>query len=255
MATKETDSTGNNLLLRGLAVLRCFGTERGALGGSDIARFTGLPQPTVWRICKTLESQGYLTLDADGTRYRAGAALLTLGYAALDGLDLAPLARPALQDIANRVRGASGLSMRERHTMLVVQRCEAQGAHITYNVRIGDTLPMLTSASGWAYLMSLQAKQRAEAIERFARLDPDAASRALKPMKAAFEAFESTGFILNCGILFPGLNSVAVPFGSRRRGGSYVISCSATSGVFGTRAQHKSVGEAMVQIAAELSEI
>lgn len=255
MTTHEPEANGNNLLLRGLAVLRCFGAERRPLGSSDISRMTGIPQPTVWRICKTLESQGYLTLDADATRYRAGAALLTLGYAALDGLDLAALARPALQDIANRVRGASGLSIRERDTMLVVQRCEAQGAHITYNMRAGDTLPMLTSASGWAYLASLPPKARADAVARFAGIDPVGAKAGLKPMKVALAAFENTGYILNSGVLFPGLVSVAVPFASSRRGGAHVISCSATSSVFGTRALHTAIGEAMVQMARELSEI
>jgi DNA-binding IclR family transcriptional regulator len=255
MATNDPDPTGNNLLLRGLAVLRCFGVERRALGSSDIARLTGLPQPTVWRICKTLESQGYLELEQDGTRYRAGAAVLTLGYAALEGLDIAALAKPALQDIANRVRGASGLSVKQRHAMLLVQRCEAQGAHITYNMRTGDTLPMLTSASGWAHLVTLSPKKRGEFIDRLARDDPDAAKIATKPMKAAFKAFETTGYILNSGILFPGIVSIAVPFESRRRGGAYVISCSATSGAFGTRALHRSLGNVMIQIASELSEI
>lgn len=255
MATDEPDSAGNNLLLRGLAVLRCFGIERRALGSSDIARMTGLPQPTVWRICKTLESQGYLKLERDGARYQVGAAVLTLGYAALEGLDIATLAKPPLQDVANRVRGASGLSIRERGAMLLVQRCEAHGAHITYNMRTGDTLPMLTSASGWAHLVSLSPRERAASMERLARADPDTAKVATKPMKAAFDAFEKTGYILNSGMLFPGLVSIAVPFESRRRGGAYVISCSATSGVFGTRALQASIGKAMLKIADELKEV
>lgn len=255
MTSHGPDPVPSNLLLRGLSVLRCFGSGRSALGSSDIARMTGLPQPTVWRICKTLESQGYLTLEQDGTRYRPGAAVLTLGYAALESLDLSELSKPSLQDIANRIRGASGLSIRERQTMLLVQRCEAQGARITYNMRIGDTLPMLTSASGWAHLVALPSRERSELIAQLERADPDAAKVAAKPMKAAFDAFEKTGYILNSGILFPGLVSVAVPFTSRRRGAKYVISCSAANVVFGTRSLHESVGKAISRIAKELSEV
>lgn len=254
-ASSGLEPVPSNLLLRGLSVLRCFGVERSALGSSDIARMTGLPQPTVWRICKTLQSQGYLTLEQDRTRYRPGAAVLTLGYAALQSLEISELSKPSLQDIANRVRGASGLSIRERHTMLLVQRCEAHGARITYNMRIGDTLPMLTSASGWAHLVSLPPKERAELIGRLERADPDAAKTAAKPMKAAFDAFEKTGYILNSGILFPGLISIAVPFTSRRRGAKYVVSCSATSVVFGTRTLHESIGKALSRIAKELSDV
>jgi len=71
-------------LLRGLAVLRCFDHGRERLGSSEIARMTGLPQPTVWRLCKTLEHGGYLTADPDGSRFRPGLSILTLGYSALE---------------------------------------------------------------------------------------------------------------------------------------------------------------------------
>ena len=47
-------------LLRGLAVLRCFDAIRPQLGTTEIAQMTKLPQPTVWRLCYTLQQLGYL---------------------------------------------------------------------------------------------------------------------------------------------------------------------------------------------------
>src|ERR1700674_743687 len=88
-------------LVRGLQVLRCFDYGRKSLGSSEIARLTRLPQPTVWRLCKTLEREGYLVAEG-GARYRPGLAILTLGYAALGTLDFAEMARPELQAIADR---------------------------------------------------------------------------------------------------------------------------------------------------------
>jgi len=115
-------------LLRGLSVLRCFDLGREQLGSSDIARMTGLPQPTVWRLCRTLEHGGYLVADTDGARWRPGLAILTLGFAALDTLELAELARPMLEEIARKFKGAVSLSTREGVAMLYVQRCEAPGS-------------------------------------------------------------------------------------------------------------------------------
>ena len=37
-------------LARGLQILQCFTTSRKQLGSAEIARLTGLPQPTAWRL-------------------------------------------------------------------------------------------------------------------------------------------------------------------------------------------------------------
>src|SRR5260221_698160 len=137
-------------LVRGLEVLRCFDYARKSLGSSEIARLTGLPQPTVWRLCKTLEQEGYLVAEAGGTRFAPGLAVLTLGYAALGRLDLAELARPRLQAIADRFHGASGMTTRDRLSILILGRCEGSDAYLNLNLRAGSEGPISTSASGWA---------------------------------------------------------------------------------------------------------
>src|SRR3954453_3086862 len=101
-------------LLRGLEVLRCFDYGHKSLGSSEIARLTKLPQPTVWRLCRTLEQEGYLVSEAEGSRFCPGLAVLTLGYAALGTLDLGELVRPQLEAIADRFLGATGLATRDR---------------------------------------------------------------------------------------------------------------------------------------------
>jgi DNA-binding IclR family transcriptional regulator len=47
-------------LARGLEILRCFSALKPELGTTEIAQLTGLPQPTVWRLCHTLIKCGYL---------------------------------------------------------------------------------------------------------------------------------------------------------------------------------------------------
>src|SRR3979490_1676405 len=94
--TRPTPQTKVTALVRGLEVLRCFDYGRKSWGASEIARLTKLPQPTVWRLCKTLEREGYLVTESGGTRFAPGLAVLTLGYAALRRVDLGELGAPAV---------------------------------------------------------------------------------------------------------------------------------------------------------------
>ncbi|MDP9094946.1 MAG: helix-turn-helix domain-containing protein, partial [Pseudomonadota bacterium] len=47
-------------LARGLEILGCFSASRPEIGGSQLAALTGLPQPTVWRLCHTMVQLGFL---------------------------------------------------------------------------------------------------------------------------------------------------------------------------------------------------
>jgi DNA-binding IclR family transcriptional regulator len=252
---KESSQPLVTSLLRGLAVLRCFSYGRESLGSSEIARQTGLPQPTVWRICKTLESEGYLVAETDGARYRPGLAVLTLGYAALSTLDIAALSLPLLQQQANQVRGTAGLSTREGLSMLFLQRCEANDAVLNFNMRAGASVSIIHSATGWAHLCMLSEDDRAVLIEELAQEDAALAKASLKPFELARAAYEKTGYLVNSGVFFPGLTSVAVPFRSNKREGIYVVSCSAMSSVFGTKTLHQQAGKALMKIASQLSAV
>src|SRR5580704_13433186 len=73
--TKKT-TFPSSPLLRGLSVLRSFNETNDALSVTDLAKMTGIPQPTVWRFCRSLESAGYLVTDSGKTLFRPGLALL-----------------------------------------------------------------------------------------------------------------------------------------------------------------------------------
>src|SRR5258705_7293726 len=168
-------------LVRGLESLRCFGYEGKSLGSSEIARLTGLAQPTVWRLCKTLEQEGYLVAEPGGTRFSPGLAVLTLGYAALGRLDLAELARPRLQAIADRFHGASGMTTRDRLAILILVRCEGSDAYLNLNLRAGSEVPISTSASRLTYLSALCAARQDALIAEIRKRQPDSWRRAEKP--------------------------------------------------------------------------
>lgn len=249
-----TDKSGQPLvtgLLRGLAVLRCFDHGRERLGSSEIARLTGLPQPTVWRLCKTLEHGGYLVSDAEA-RFRPGLSILTLGYSALDTLELSELARPLLEDLAAHFRGAACLSTREHTSMLYVQRSEAAGSYLSVNLRVGSEVPIISSGTGWAYLASLSPAALKQVLHECRQADPALYRKAEGPAQQALGEFAQNGYVSNIDVFYPGLATVAVPVGEAASGSTYVLNCTAASGVFSTAAARRKAGLALIRAANQL---
>jgi len=241
----------SNSLLRGLDVLKCFTQERRSLNGSELSKLIGIPQPTVWRLCKVLESQGYLVAEPDG-RYRPGLAVLNLGYSALNTLNIGDLARPQLQQIADSVAGTAGVTTPEGTSMLFLQRCEARGAVLNYNMAGSVMVPIGNSASGWAYLALLDEQTRAEMLSTLKKRDPSHAATTAKYFPAALKTYEKLGYVVNTGVFYPGLTSLAVPFRSSRRGSIYVVSCSAMSTGFPVGPRHTQAAQSLSELAAQL---
>ncbi len=238
-------------LARGLEVLRCFTPATPELGTSQIARVTGLPQPTVWRLCHTLLDLGYLVAVPGRPTMRPGIPLLGLGQAVLAAQPVAELALPHMQAIAHAHEGAVSLGARDGLDMIYLQRC--QGAAIVLaDLRVGSRVPLATSATGWAYIAGLgpaerkrlMAELRAARRGDWAKIEPR--------LMEALHGFDATGYIVNIGSLHAHVNSVAVPV--RSPDGAVLLSLSAggISQVF-VPAKLAEIGQALKALAATLA--
>ncbi|WP_158742280.1 IclR family transcriptional regulator [Acidisphaera sp. L21] len=207
-AMDETEAAADRqfvaALARGLDILDCFDASGCSLSVSEIAMLLGLPQPTVWRLCHTMLSLGYLTAT-EGGRVQPALAVLRLGYATLSELPVPELARPYLQELADRFNGAAGMAVRDGLDMRFVQRCESD-SQLVLNLRIGSRVPIVTSAMGWAYLAGLPAAARIAVAQ-----PPEVWQLAEPVFRRALEGFVAEGFIINPGVLHPGYNTAAVP--------------------------------------------
>src|SRR5262249_18653478 len=86
-------------LARGLRILSAFSEQRPALPLKRIAELTGIPLPTAFRLVATLEAEGFVERLPSG-EYQPGPAVLTLGFAALQGNDLVDTAQAPLRKLA-----------------------------------------------------------------------------------------------------------------------------------------------------------
>jgi DNA-binding IclR family transcriptional regulator len=230
-------------LARGLQILGCFSAANPEMNGSEIARLTGLPQPTVWRLCHTLMELGMI-VQTSGDNLRPGLPVLRLGYSAIAGLDILDLARPHMQEIATQFGAACGVARPDGLNMVFVQRCEGSN-QLLLNLRVGSTVPMATSALGWAYLVGLPVVEREKTIAYLQQNDPDNWNSVKKKFAKALSEYESFGYVLNAGTFHKAYNTIAIPVIAGDGSIPYALNC-------GSAAATMSVGTLRTDVAPRL---
>jgi DNA-binding IclR family transcriptional regulator len=231
-------------LSRGLSVLNCFARAHTELGTSEIARLTGLPQPTVWRLCYTMLKLGYLVQARGSDKLRLGVPVLGLGYAVLADQNIAQLASPYMQELSDQCEGAVALSMREGHDMLYLHRCVGPKVMFVEQQRV----PLATSVTGWGYIAGLGPVARSDIFAEFKAVYGPAWQEMEKQIVKAIAAYEKTGYILGKGIIHREVNSVAVPIISSDGSLVLVLTCGGIASVF-TEAVLRSIGKSLIKIA------
>jgi DNA-binding IclR family transcriptional regulator len=205
----EKDRHVVTALARGLRVLRCFSHERPELSAGDIVRMTGLPQPTVWRLCRTLASEGLIVCAGEPGRMALGLPVLALGYAALVRQPLARLALPAMLSLTERYRMGTSLAAPVGLEMVYIQR--THGDFVYFNDPVGARRPLGTAPTGWACLAAWDEARRAEVLKEIKRQDGKAFPALERRIRAAIAGYREDGFIISIGVLHEHFNAVAVP--------------------------------------------
>lgn len=239
-------------LARGLEVLRCFTERRPVLGTTEIASLTDLPQPTVWRLCHTLVECGYLVPVPRGDKLRIGAAVLSLGYAARASLDILQIARPHMQEIADKYAAAVALAERHRTSMVYLERCQGDSM-LLMNLQVGSRIGMHYSATGWAYLAALPEARRKQLMERMGAKMGEQWPKFEARIVKAVEEYEQRGFIVNTGYQHPGVTAVAAPVISNDGETILTLNCGGPSSVLTEEIMYNKVAPEIVKLARMLS--
>lgn len=208
---EDADRQYVTALARGLEILRCFSARSPELGTTEIAQLTGLPQPTVWRLCHTLVRCGYLAPSPARDKLRIGAGVLSLGYEAIASIDIGDLAQREMQTVADDFSAAVSLSIPDRLDMVIVKRAQSN-SRLVVNLRVGSRLPIAASTMGWAYLAVIPARQRAQLLQRLqAHYGARDWSAVWRKASTAIRNFDKTGYVLSGGAYDPEINAVAIP--------------------------------------------
>lgn len=187
-------------------VLAAFIGAPGALPLKAVAAAAGMSGGKAHRYLVSLCRAGLVEQNPETQRYDLGGLALRVGLAALARLDIVRLAAAPLEDLRNHLNETVVLAVWGDNGPTVV-RWEESSRAVTVNVRLGENLPLLVSATGRAFLAWMPEHKTAPFVarERHALGLDEAAVTAIRT------AAREVGLAIVDGQLLPGVAAVTAP--------------------------------------------
>lgn len=212
------------VLARGLALLKAFAPRNDWKSNQELAEAVALPRPTISRLTSNLLKMGYLEYSAERGLYRLGTAVLTLGFAARSAMGIHVLARPLLQDFADREDTTAVLATREGVAMFCHEVCH--GHHmVALRVNPGSRLVLPYSAMGRALIGALPAGERLALLGEIRRKFPKHWPQLEVELADAVSQMAAKSFCTTIGTLESGVNGAGVVVDWPGAPHIYVIGC------------------------------
>ncbi|MDT0139699.1 IclR family transcriptional regulator [Acidovorax sp. PRC11] len=198
----------------GFALLEGLTRSRGPLMLKDLAAAAGMSAAKAHRYLVSFQRMGLVAQDPRTARYDLGPAALKLGLASLARLDPVRLARERLPALMEDLQQTLALAVWGNRGPTIVHWEESHQS-VTANLRLGDVMPLLSSATGRCFTAHLApdvtaglvAEELAEAARR-GRKDIPATPEALQPM---LEEVRQRGSARVVDTLLPGIVAFCAP--------------------------------------------
>ena len=131
----------------GFTLLEGLTRARGPLMLKDLAAAAGMSAAKAHRYLVSFQRLGLVTQDARTARYDLGPTALKIGLSAIARLDGMRMARERMPALMEAIGHTLALAVWGNHGPTIVHWEESPQA-VTANLRLGDVMPMLSSATG-----------------------------------------------------------------------------------------------------------
>lgn len=185
-------------LARGLEILGAFRIGDRPLGNQELAKRSGLPKPTVSRMTHTLTQLGYLSFEPRTETYELGGRALLLGYAAMSNVDIRRIARPIMEEIAERENVHIALTIRDKLMILAVETWEGRSL-VGLRLSPGARMPIATTAGGKAYLASVPEAERNAILDEVRGQHGDEWPGIRLSVERAIREIDASGYCVSLG--------------------------------------------------------
>lgn len=162
----------------GFSLLQVLAASGGPLMLRDLAAAAGMNAAKAHRYLVSFQRLDLVVQDAGTTRYDLGPAALKLGLASLARLDSVKLARQRIGPLMEDIGQTLALAVWGNQGPTMVHWEESPQA-ITVNLRLGDVMPLLSSATGLCFLAFMGARHKSSG-DRLAMLLKDELARTQK---------------------------------------------------------------------------
>ncbi len=149
----------------GFALLEVLAQAPGPIMLRDLAAAANMSAAKAHRYLVSFQRLGLVVQDAATTRYDLGPAALRLGLASLSRLDAVKLARERVAQLIAQIGHTLALAVWGNHGPTIVHWEESPQA-ITVNLRLGDVMPLMSSATGRCFAAHRPYESVARLLER-----------------------------------------------------------------------------------------
>lgn len=204
---------------RGLAVLAALNRHGGA-SALTLARETGVPRATVYRLLQTLLEEDYVGRGSADDRFHLRLKVRALSGGFEDEQWIAAVAGPALVDLTRRISWPCDVATFEGLKMVIRETTHPIAPLSIDRNMAGQKLPILASSSGMAYIAFVPAEERAALLNLLAQSgDPnDALARDPRQAARLIAATRRRGYgSRQGGQIWPHTGAIALPIRASRR--------------------------------------
>jgi IclR family mhp operon transcriptional activator len=210
-----------NSLLKGLKVLEELNRQNGATL-NVLAKVTGFPRGTTYRLLETLRDGKYITKDTNSGTYALTNAVQGLADGYSEEAWIRAVAVPHMDELGKRVLWPLSIATPSGLSMLVRETTDNNSPLTMSRVPIGLRMPMEASATGRVYLAFCPREHRDTLLEQIAKSPTPAREVFIRDRRALSEVLpqaRKAGYAIVDGM--NGVSNLAVPIFSNDR----VIAC------------------------------
>jgi DNA-binding IclR family transcriptional regulator len=210
MAGGSSQWRGRSVISMVVSLLDAFTPATPELSLGELARITGLPMSTTYRLASELLAWGGLERAESGAGYRIGMRLWELGVLAPRNAALRDVALPYMQDLYDATRENVNLAVLDGHEALYVDTIAGRGA-VPVQSRRGGRLPLHATGVGKVLLAHAPEQLLQELLENgLPRYTPHTIV-APGQLRRALAEIRRTGVAYAREEMSPGSLSVASP--------------------------------------------
>lgn len=192
----------------GLTLIDVLASAAGPMQLKEIAAEAGMPPAKAHRYLASFITGGMVSQSGPSGRYDLGPMALRLGAVALGRFDVIETACSRLQGLRDDIRATcfvTGWSDKGP----VILRWEDSQRPVTVIVQVGSTMPLLTSATGRAFLAYLPRESTGQLVAR--ELAADVADYDEDHIQDLIEQTRAVGLGRTDGEFQPGICALAAP--------------------------------------------
>ena len=188
--------------------------SRGEASAAEIARSTGEPLSSVYRLLQSLTGIGWVDRGWRRGTYRLGLLLLSIGGQLEDKLDVRECALPTLRHLVRTTGTTSFLCVRRDTRAVCVERIEGQAVR-SLAMQLGSSLPLFVGAAPRAILAFLPPAEQRSSL-RVSRLPGDPPRPEAAAIQADIEQVRRDGYAVSDGDVTPGIAALGAPVFNHR---------------------------------------